>query len=373
VVGGHPPLDFDEDAAITLSGRVLRRGEAVREAFLLLTPEEGTSLLSDAKSTTTDGDGGYRIGLDRPGTYRVTVPGGGDGWMAVRSLRVEVPDEPEVRRDLVLDSGGGIAGTVHDTNGEPVRGAFVLARPEGTDGAASMRDAGHAVTAADGGYAIEGVEPGTYRVIASATGFVTGERGSLAVTEDEHVAADFRLERGAKLRGKVVDPQGNPVAGALLFAGTPGSAAPLGGPTSSDVNGDFQLTAPPAAAVDLAVMAAGWAPALVRNVTASDEPGSELRIEVSSGGRLLVRATSAEREPVAGVEVRLEPLEAQFLPFRNLAGQAPQPTAADGRVVLTLLPPGGYRVVAAGSRSFQPVEVSVQEGQEAVAELIVGD
>lgn len=86
---------------------------------------------------------------------------------------------------------GAIAGTVTDTNGDPIAGAVVLVAGHTSGVAGSYSD----VTGADGTYRIGGIVPGTYpKVVAFADGY-QGDPTSVTVTSAETATADFELRR----------------------------------------------------------------------------------------------------------------------------------------------------------------------------------
>lgn len=86
---------------------------------------------------------------------------------------------------------GAIAGTVTDTQGNPVAGAVVLVAGHTSGVAGSYSD----VTAADGTYRISGVVPGTYpKVVAFADGY-QGTPQAATVPSNGTATVDFALRR----------------------------------------------------------------------------------------------------------------------------------------------------------------------------------
>ena len=230
-------IDFDELARIQLSGRVLRGGQPVGQASLMFVAGGimGTPRLITALS---EEDGRYQVGLDEPGDYQVMVSMRGFGNMSRSSgVHLTVPDEPEVYMDIVVRTAG-VTGTVTDDTGSPLEGVTVVAR---LDGAVFDDIAGQsaAMTGANGVYSLEGVEPGVYRVWAQAHGYPSAEQYPVSVTEGQQQTVDFQLRRGRVLRGRVINPQGQGLAGALVFAGRSGVPDTLmtSPAAQTDVNG----------------------------------------------------------------------------------------------------------------------------------------
>jgi carboxypeptidase family protein len=109
----------------------------------------------------TEGDGRYRLDIPEEGSYVVIVRG---AHHEPHASTVEV-HRPYTVCDLQLTSAGGLAGTVTDEAGAPVRGATVI-----------LTSAAGAVVAARrsnerGAYVVTDVPPGQYTLTVTATGF----------------------------------------------------------------------------------------------------------------------------------------------------------------------------------------------------------
>jgi protocatechuate 3,4-dioxygenase beta subunit len=362
-------LDFGEMARITLTGRVLRGRHPAGEARLIFLASTGGSMVAgNLKMAEADAEGRYRVGLEQPGTYQVVVSTGGIGLMRGHTVEVVVPDEATVYRDIVLETTG-IFGTVTDSGGEPVPGATVLASAEAS-GSSSFAAQTTTWTDSAGSYTLEGLEPGIYRVSVRAGGFPATERYPVTVSEEQDQPVDFQLEEGLVLRGRVVDPSGQGLAGAMVFAAPTGGRDTVPSYTLTDINGAFELAAPVEGVMDLTAVAGGWAPARVTGVAASSDPDAvETILRVSPGGRIRISVVGPEGRPVAGVQISLEPVESWPAQVTAFNMQRPLPTNAQGNTLVSHLAPGAYVVSAVGRPDIRPVEVDVQEGQEAVAGL----
>lgn len=132
--------------------------------------------------------------------------------------------------DFTLDEGGRIEGFVRQGDGvTPVPGARVEGWALGPFGTWGLGDS---VTGADGGFAFDGLESGSYKVRVSAPGrraelfpdtpcplacdvFTLG--GAIAVTAGETTpGVDLALAEGARIAGTVTDLAAAPLAGVVV-------------------------------------------------------------------------------------------------------------------------------------------------------------
>src|SRR4029077_19789847 len=116
--------------------------------------------------------------------------------------------------DLNLVPGGGIAGTVTDPRNKPVEGAALRAVTSITGwGSATLL----ARTDAQGAYAIAGVPPGAYRVVATHPDFAPAILDALTVERDTEVRADVTLAPPAVIRGRLVGAGEKPTRGSVAW------------------------------------------------------------------------------------------------------------------------------------------------------------
>lgn len=119
---------------------------------------------------------------------------------------------------------GSISGTVLGTDGDvPGRGTVMAYMVDNTF--LSFR----APLGEDGSYTLAGLAPGNYYVQAAADGYFTSfyedaeridDATPVSVDENEVVGIDFTLSLGGTIAGRAVDQDGNPLAGAHVFAET---------------------------------------------------------------------------------------------------------------------------------------------------------
>lgn len=154
----------------------------------------------------SDADGGFR--LDAPAGALVVVARCA-GWLDGRSLPVALRagDAAHVG-DVRLALGATLAGRVVDAAGRPVEGARVQVDGER-----------HVVSEADGVFEVTGLPAGETTLVASAAGGLPSEPLRCVVTGPAAGAVrgvELRLRGAPRLRGRVLGPDGRPVAGARV-------------------------------------------------------------------------------------------------------------------------------------------------------------
>ena len=220
-----PPIRVILVPACALAGRVLIAdgkplpGVTVRA----VRPWAGGDRGFNRVECRADDEGRYRLeGLGR-GTHDlwVLLPSGvlrGGGCVLV----------PEVSTyDIRLAAGGSVRGRVlEDAGGAPVAGAQVVVEvrgnwsPDGWDGSRGAKAA--AATSADGTFAFGDLPAGRLQTLAVLSeGFIDYPDPSFEASAQPTVLVpggvverEIRLRRGTVIRGRVLGPEGEPVAGA---------------------------------------------------------------------------------------------------------------------------------------------------------------
>jgi len=152
---------------------------------------------------------------------------------------VEITGKDPVQVELVLREGGVIEGTVRDRAGDPIHDARV--HPRGDD----LR----VVTTDEAGrYRLPAVGPGQVHIVAEGDAYAPAEFGStlgwgrsvpVPVDAGEVVTGiDFVLGPGTVIEGRVVDPDGRPLAG--MHANATLEYQMLGTPATDD-GGSFRI------------------------------------------------------------------------------------------------------------------------------------
>ena len=307
-----------------------------------------------AAMTKTDADGRFRADLKTAGPVYVRVSAKG---LAARSFEKVQPGSPLA---VALDRGQTIQGLVRDSAGEPLAQATVVASPS-FGVATSGWDAGtqsiETRTDARGAFRIEGIGPGLHSLRAIARGY-----GS-AYQSDVRPGATVNLmaRPGGWLAGRVIDPKGLPVRGALVRAGKEPQFWWTSPVEATDAEGRFELGGLDPGTYSIVARHADFAPGIVMGVAADVEGRADLSIALTVGGTVTGRLVDSEERPLAG-----------RVAAQELAGQPMAPAliellrtdaGADGRFRIERFPPGSYTLgVLAPRFAGRRVEVDVPGG-----------
>jgi protocatechuate 3,4-dioxygenase beta subunit len=172
------------------------------------------SLLERSEPLKTGPDGRFALKDLREGT-RIDVRAWKEGYIEGTAGGVDVPAAGPVR--IVLEPGVRIAGRVVSEDGKPVADAMVATfSGEGGTGMMGMRGLRRGMSGTDeqGRFELTGIEPGKLVLRASAPGYLAGEARVEAVAGQAPEEVRIVLRTGAVVTGKVVGPDGAPVAGA---------------------------------------------------------------------------------------------------------------------------------------------------------------
>jgi protocatechuate 3,4-dioxygenase beta subunit len=175
----------------------------------------------------TDPRGRFRLPGLAPARYAVEAAR--EGYLSASVAGVNASGQSVPPANLALRKAASISGKVTDEKGQPVAGARVritremgmrrLLRGAASNPAALFGGQG-VLTVADGSFRLRGLEPErNLSVEAARTGYATARKPGVSVKAGDAIK-DLALvvRRGLEARGKVVDAQGQPVAGAELRA-----------------------------------------------------------------------------------------------------------------------------------------------------------
>ncbi|MEU5792015.1 MFS transporter [Streptomyces sp. NPDC047813] len=212
--GQAPAVPLVEDAPVAVAS-VPAAGQTVRGRVL----DGANAPVPQAAVTLIDVRGRQ---LDRAvsgvdGTYTASVPGAGTyvligaaGARQPQAVTVLVGDEPVIC-DLVLGgSGAALAGSVRDAaHGNPLPGALLVA----TDLRGEVVTS--ATCAADGGFSLADLVPGSYTLAVNAPGYRPAAV-PVEVTPGAAEPCEIRLEAGAQLHGVISAATGGPLGDAKV-------------------------------------------------------------------------------------------------------------------------------------------------------------
>jgi hypothetical protein len=363
--GETTTVDFDETPSVSVSGIVMRGDAPIPAAAIHFVPVDVDAPRAGA-STRSDGDGGYRVGLRHGGRYQVSVVFGASGGANGHNvLTLTIPEQPEVRQDIVFNVQS-ISGHVVDPDRKGVKGALVTAIP---DGAAAVGSAlqSTTMTTDDGGFRLEAIEPATYRVTARARGYGQGELYPVVVNNDYTPVPDLELSltRGWIMRGRLVDSEGRGVGSALVVVAPEGAAESGYLPAQTDGTGAFRITAPADAPVSVAAISPNFAPAVQTNVEPpSNGDAPEVVLHATPGGKVRVRVVHRSGGPAPGQQISYQPVP--LFPGSDVVVERNRPRTTDqnGTTVISMLRPGSYVITVIGRRDATPGQVTVSEGAD---------
>ena len=207
-------------AGIVISGHVIdsASGQPIAGAVVRLRTggAVGGTIIDSA---ITIANGSYHIDSVQAGTYALIAAAARHTTQTVTGIVVA---NAAITRDFALvgfPAGITISGSVYDSvSGSPLAGAIVRLRTGGGIGGGTLVDS--AITIANGSYAIDSVQPGTYNLVASATGHVAKTDAGIVVAAVA-LARNFELVRtpGIAITGRVADSaSGLPLGGAIVRA-----------------------------------------------------------------------------------------------------------------------------------------------------------
>lgn len=288
---------------VIVVGEVTRGGTAVSGGNVTFA-REGGDLFANLKRADIQA-GAYRIELDRPGAYLVSVERGSrrNGFL------IDVPASGEQRVNLELPEGG-IAGRVTDADGRPAAGIRVTAEPS-TSFSFNRFDPRSASTDADGRYELGDLDPGTYALRVGSRGWgrgggSTGDGFGVALVEGIEVnttsvtaGVDVQLSSPGRVVGVVVGRDGAPVAGATIFvresSGRPVDAIST---VRSGADGRFAYSRVNPGSYVVSARGDGQASEGVAGVLVSSGKDTEVRLEVDAASDLVVRTVEEDDSPV---------------------------------------------------------------------------
>jgi RNA polymerase sigma factor (sigma-70 family) len=375
---------------------------------------------------TTDpfGAGGERKLADPPGLAAGTA---GPEGLALperpEAPREAAPSVPEAAVSL-LEEPIGIHGRVFDPRGSGIAGARVIALdlrrwtalarewrerslfrlPLEVD-ILALRDAylrlgegaPRAESGADGAYALRGLAPGDYRLLASHPAWLPSTGTVLAVSPGSAAERDIELAPGAIISGRVVDEEGSPIPAAAVSAELSSLAGARGterlarlveaweegallidlGRAEAAPDGSFRLVSLEPDLHNLTASKRGYLEAQAWQLPAGS---TEVTLVLERGGAIAGRVVGPARRPLAGAEVvvsRRPSAEVHRIFDQRQAdvdlmggGRLREVTGEEGRFRIEGLAPGAYEL-AVMSEAHPPLfhEVEVAGGLADIGDL----
>jgi hypothetical protein len=321
-----------------IDGAEVRAKKAEREE--LPRPMRGDPGPADA---VTAADGSFVLEDRSPGEsldLAVTHPSYGPG----SAPGVAVPSEALIR--IVLLPTARVAGRTLDPDGRAVAGASVFLSEEESrsfGGQSALMSSGRfhrGVSDDEGGFSFDGVSPGPFSVSAHAPRRQQAELKNLEVKAGQDLTGlELVLAPGAEVTGKVLSPEGRPVADAhvaLVEASEERYASFSSLRATTDVDGQYRIDGLSPGKRTLEARAEGYRRA-VRDVELAAAAVVDFALErgLEASGRVVDDAGN----PIAGVDLVL--FASQF------SADTPRAASeADGTFRFSGLQEGTYRLMA---------------------------
>jgi RNA polymerase sigma factor (sigma-70 family) len=324
--------------AIPYQGHVVdAAGKPVPGAKVRLvgTPADEQALEKLATEWTTDAKGLFTFNAPDGAVFEA-VRGGKRGWAAVtgdvattRQMTIKLGDAPA--RDA------SIRGKTVDKSGAPIAEVLVRAIPDRPPNAPNREDHtrthAFALSGPDGSFVLEGLDTGSYMLLAEIDEYAPLEHGPIKPSPAEVV---LTLDAGQTITGRVETSSGEPVpAYTLLVLRRTGLVYQgLVDRSVVDPRGAFSVRVPPGN-YELLASAAGWAPS---KPTPASGGAKDVKIVVATGATLRGKVVDAETgQPLEYARVAREGASGGASAQPANAGTV---TRADGTFELTGIPAG---------------------------------
>lgn len=294
---------------------------------------------SGVGSALTDDSGHFRLTRLLPGRYKPAAATAGGTGQARESVLLGVGQTvDDVRIELhpaALVTGRVLAADDH----QPCPKGWVLLSD------AATREERRGPIDPDGSVELRAVLPGSYKVTVTCEGFLTGsDYPSLAVTAGRDPAETlWTVERGGRIRGRVHDAGGAPLAGATIQS-RPADVKRAGfrgwKSVRSRADGSFVIEGVAAGSYKVSASAEGFPdPPEPTEVTVPAGGETEIDLALAQGGVVAGEVVDAQGQPVAGVSVRARGKARWGMGDRGM-------TDDSGSFRIEGLSPGSYRIVA---------------------------
>ncbi|HEX4965027.1 MAG TPA: carboxypeptidase-like regulatory domain-containing protein [Thermoanaerobaculia bacterium] len=281
------------------------------------------------KQAATDEDGAFAYADVAPGGLTIEASAPNHQQAELKGLEVK-PGQELAGLELVLPPAAMVEGRVVAPDGQPVAGAEVTVVSSASSMGMGFSDL-FAQTDGDGRYSLDGVPAGSRTLEARADHYRRAVR-DLEVKEGSNTA-DFTLESGYEVSGRVVDEAGTAVASVQLtmIAGRDmaGLLSALSGP-----DGAFRFEGVTDGTFRLMARKPGYAANPQGDtVTVSGASVGGVEVKLAAGGTLTGKISGAEFSQLARVVVTAN---------RGRPGQVD----ADGIYHILNVPPGEWTVSA---------------------------
>ncbi|PIE22733.1 MAG: hypothetical protein CSA62_11115 [Planctomycetota bacterium] len=374
---GHKLTGFVRDAKskAPIEGAIVRV-TLPQTNLLQATPgfEEGATGISDAK-------GRYVVDNLPMGSFTVKAVARGYGSVFRDDLTFGKSDRQQ-SMDFQLGGGFVISGFVTDAQGKGISRAQVEALAFSREN----QQPNSCFTDDEGKFELLGLEEGSYRLLAKATGYIEGEQkpvraGNGVKAEDVQIV----LETLGQARVTVTSKQGRALTAYRLelrsyFEGEGeanyGRSNVPAQEMRANRDGSSLFSGIPQGNYVFQVTAIGYAKTYSKNFTSSAGQTSpiELRIQMNQGGTITGTVTDASGNPISAVSIKTQENSYQDNPFfkafkdfiPKIVTHTATTTNDKGRFTLSKLTPGTYQIVVdhPAYTRMNKTDIVVQEAQK---------
>lgn len=272
---------------------------------------------------------------------------------------------------VTLHRGASVAGTVVDGSGAAIEGARVL--PEHLGHVDDLYDVRYdaVLTDAKGRFRLTGLPRETTRIRAHHPSHAPGASSPIVLADGgDRTGVVIVLERGARLRGTVVDLAGAPVPGAEVRVSADTVLDGQVRRVAADASGRFEMSGLPRRPMFVMAASDGATSKTMRVELSAAAADLELRLEQVASIEGVVVTSSGEPVPEARVVAERTNRGNDFEQVElRLRGTESAIAGMDGRFRISPLEPGSYQVRAIrpgspsdllGMRLGVPVETGAQ-------------
>ncbi|HEX4449392.1 MAG TPA: carboxypeptidase-like regulatory domain-containing protein [Kofleriaceae bacterium] len=345
--GGHLELEFVMVES-TIGGTVTNgHGEPVAAVTVIAT---GTT----TSATQTDEFGHFDFGGIPPGDYTLNATREHESTAVAPEVAAHTGQHRVV---LVVPDEATVTGRVV-MNGAPVDYFGTIAAPSTTETVHGFPDP---VYANDGRFTISGLRPGAFTIVIVGPTFQRFELANIAVTAGATIdVGDVEVTPGRKLRGRVVDSSGEPVADANVVAEQGAHVdtevslhnSVYGAQTAhSDATGHFEIAGLPDQLEAYWIQVNTESGVAVPRQLVPADFDREVELVVTQTGSIVVTI------------VNIKPGD-QFLGRAiGSGGQSYTDVTSDGLITIDRLAPGDYTLMLDSDMLVPPIAVHVAANQ----------
>lgn len=283
----------------------------------------------------------------------IAAPGYEPRWVTVEIPKGAGAGGLELRERVALRPGVRVSGRVVDAEGQPIAGAGIHAREDGSPVSSNEWPKSDGA----GAWSFKALHRGVYSLQAKRDGYAPSSLEGIVVGSDTIEGLVITLGSGLTLRGRAVDRAGERVARARVFIQSVSWGAPLTyREVTTGAKGEFEVSGlPPARYEAHATKGALASPYEMIDLLRGD--GDTLRLvmrEARISGRVVTRAG----EPVPGARIH-----ATSVAVRGSIVSQPKEGDAreDGTFELEGLPPGRW-TLRAGAEGMISESVEAETG-----------